>query len=278
VNPPSPSSFRLALVQMLVEPGAVERNLARAERLVADAVQQGADVVLLPEALPFGWCDSSAIEAAEAVLEGAHFQAFRGWAMAHGIYLCAGLIERCGDRRFNAAVLIAPDGRLLLHHRKINELKIAHDLYAPGDRLNVAQTPLGCFGLMICADAFAKGEVISRTLGFMGAQVILSPCAWAVPPDHDPIRSPYGQLWIDSYGPVARDFGLWIAGASNVGWIRSGAWRGWKCIGCSLVVDSSGAAATKGSYGVDAEEIVMVTVSPVAREGWGEDWELQWKR
>jgi len=34
-------------------------------------------------------------------------------------------------------VPIGPDGNLLLHHRKLNELDIAHDLYALGDRLQV---------------------------------------------------------------------------------------------------------------------------------------------
>ena len=61
------------------------------------------------------------------------------------------------------------------------------------------------------------GFPVSRSLGMMGAQIILSPCAWAVPADRDPVREPYGALWRDSYSPVAREFGLWIAGVSNVG-------------------------------------------------------------
>lgn len=56
----------------------------------------------------------------------------------------------------------------------------------------------------------------------MGAQIILSPCAWAVPPDHDNVIEPYGQLWLDNYSPVARDFKMWIAGTSNVGVITGG--------------------------------------------------------
>ncbi len=113
-----------------------------------------------------------------------------------------------------------PQGQILLHHRKINELEIAHSLYAPGRQLAVAATPLAHFGVMICADAFAQGQVLSRALGYLGADVILSPCAWAVPPDHDPLQEPYGDLWRQCYRPVARDFRLWIAGASQVGRIE----------------------------------------------------------
>jgi predicted amidohydrolase len=173
-------------------------------------------------------------------------------------------------------VLIGPDGGLLLHHRKLNELDIAHDFYAPGDRLSVASTPLGTLGVMICADAFAPGQVVSRTLGLMGADIILSPCAWAVPADHDNAKEPYGQLWLDNYCPVARDFRLWIAGVSNVGWLNDGPWNGRKCIGCSLVVGPDGRKALMGPYGADAEAILYADINLEPRPARGDGWERLW--
>jgi predicted amidohydrolase len=83
-------------------------------------------------------------------------------------------VERDGDRVYNSAILLDPKGQILLHHRKINELEIGHPFYALGDRLNVSRTPLGTFGLMICADGFAGGQVISRSLALMSADVIHS--------------------------------------------------------------------------------------------------------
>jgi predicted amidohydrolase len=173
-------------------------------------------------------------------------------------------------------VLISPDGELLLHHRKLNELEIGHSLYALGDRLQVARTPLGTFGLMICADAFARGQVISRTLGLMGADIILSPCAWAVPAEHDDAMEPYGQVWLDNYGSVARDFQIWIAGVSNVGWISDGPWAGRKCIGCSLVVDTFGQPIVRGPYGPDAEALLFADIRIVPRPAQGTEWEGRW--
>jgi predicted amidohydrolase len=187
------------------------------------------------------------------------------------------LIERAGNKVFNAAVFIDPSGDVLLHHRKINELEIGHPVYALGDRLAVAHTPLGVIGLMICADGFAHGQVVSRTLGYMGAEVILSPCAWAVPADHDNRKNPYGKIWIDNYSPVAKDFRLWIAGASNVGPIESGPWKGRNCIGCSLVVGPSGEPALKGPYGVDAEAILTAEITPEKRISQGDGWARFWK-
>ncbi|MBL9199604.1 MAG: carbon-nitrogen hydrolase family protein, partial [Opitutaceae bacterium] len=210
-------TFKLALVQMRVEGGRKAANLARASDRIGAAAALGAQIVLLPEALSLGWMHPSAVTEADAVPAGASCAALAAAARAHGVFVCAGLVERDGARIFNSAVLLAPSGDLLLHHRKINELGMAHACYAPGDRLGVAETPLGKIGVMICADGFAPGQAIGRALGLMGAQVILSPCAWAVPPDHDNTARPYGWLWRENWGPVARDFRLWIAGASNVG-------------------------------------------------------------
>jgi predicted amidohydrolase len=250
--------FKLALIQMFISPGKAEENLQHALALVRVAAENNSEVILLPEALPFGWMDPAAKAEAKTIPDGAHCQRFRDVAKEFGVFICSGLVERAGDRLFNSAVLIGDQGEVLLHHRKIHELEIARELYGPGDRLGVVDTRLGRMGLMICADAFAPGQVISRTLAMMGAKVILSPCAWAVPPDHNNSKTPYGQLWMDNYGPVSREFKVWIAGCSNVGPIKSGPWSGHKCIGCSLVLGPDGNKELSGSYGEHAEENLSI--------------------
>ena len=251
---------------MLVTPGDVSGNLSRAEKRIATAATQGADVVLLPEALDCGWTHPSATLSAGTIPDGDACRRLRAAAKQQGVFVCTGLVE-CDSRNtqhatriFNSAVLIDPRGEVILHHRKINELDFARKLYSVGDRLGVAETPWGRAGLMICADAFAPGQVISRSLALMGAQFILSPCAWAVPAEHDNKREPYGQLWLDNYGPVARDFGVWIAGCSNVGPITEGEWAGRKCIGNSLVCGPEKLIAAQGQHGDSADEIITVRI------------------
>ncbi len=254
---------------MLVLPGEAQRNLQSALKFIRGAANSNADLILLPEALPFGWTDSSATQEADPIPVGEACALLRSAARESKIFICSGLIEKSGNRLFNSAVLFNPAGELILHYRKIHELDIAHDLYSLGDRLSVVDTSLGRIGIMICADAFVPNQVISRTLGLMGAQIILSPCAWAVPPDHDNQRTPYGQLWLDNYIPVCRDFRLWIAGCSNVGPIQSGPWAGHRCIGSSLVLDPDGATKARGPFGETAEELLLVDVElrPVTRLG-----------
>lgn len=269
--------FKLALLQMQVEPGDKPRNLQHALELIRQAARQGAEVIVLPEAMTLGWTHPSAKGGGDAIPDGEACLVLRDAARQLQVHICAGLVERAGEKIFNAAVLIDDQGRVILHHRKLNELEIGHEFYDLGDRLAVVPTRWGVFGLMICADAFARGQVISRTLGYMGAEIILSPSSWAVPGNHDHEKEPYGKLWMDHYGPVARDFGLWIAGVSNVGWLKDGPWQGRKCIGCSLVVDPSGQAVLKGPYGDSAETILFAEVCLPPRPAQGCGWEGYWQ-
>jgi predicted amidohydrolase len=271
------TSFRLAMVQMRVDGGQKEANVKRAQESIREAAGHGARVILLPEALTLGWTDPSAGSMAEPIPDGEFCRLLSESAKRHAVYVCAGLVERTGSQVFNAAVLVDPAGEVILHHRKINELEIGQTYYALGDRVAVVRTPIATFGVMICADAFARGQVISRTLAMMGADVILSPCAWAVPAAHDNEKEPYGQLWRENYGPVARDFRLWIAGASNVGWLRAGPWAGRKCIGCSLLVGPDGREKLMGPYGAEAEAILYADVKPEQRPTAGDGWERVWE-
>ena len=268
--------IRLAMAQMLVTGGAFRANLDRACLRIAEAAELGAQIVVLPEALDAGWTHHSAAELAQPIPGGEACERLRAAARQNGVFVCAGLTERAGPNVFNAAVLMDPQGNLLLHHRKLNELELGHACYAQGDRLAVVHTSLGTIGLLICADAFARGQMVARGLGLMGADLILSPCAWAVPADHDQVREPYGGLWHDSYGPVARDFRLWIAGVSNVGEITGGPWSGRKCIGCSLLVGPDGEPRTVGPYGEAAEALLLAELELVPRPARGESWERLW--
>lgn len=270
--------FRLALIQMLVVAGEKARNLRHAEELIAQAASGGAQVVLLPECMDLGWTDVSAKPHASPIPDGDVCRALCESARRHRVYVCSGLTERDGERVYNAAVLIDPQGQVLLKHRKLNELDIGHGFYDQGDRLNVCHTELGTFGVMICADATAKDRVLTRSLGYMGADVILSPSAWAVPARHDNAKEPYGQLWRDAYRPVASEFSIWIASASNVGWMTGGPWKGWKCIGCSMAVGPEGQEVVNGPYGAEAETLLYVDVTPVPRPARGTGWHEHWGR
>lgn len=264
--------FKLALVQMYVEPGELQKNLNHAEDLIAEAARGGAEIALLPEVLDLGWTHPSAKTLAGTIPGGRSFEALSAAAKKNRIWLCCGIVERDGDVVYNSAVIIDSNGKLVIKHRKLNELDIAHDVYAQGDRLNVCKTPWGTIGLMICADGTAIDHVLARSLCYMGADVILSPSSWAVPPDHDNLRDPYGKTWRDAYMPVSKEFSVWIASASNVGPVTEGPWKNWKCIGCSLIIGPDGKEELMGPYGEHAEKIMFYNIKPLPRPARGTGW------
>ena len=270
------SQYKLAMIQMKVEGGALEDNLARAAERISEAAAEGAKIVLLPEMMDLGWTHPSSKEWAYAIPDGKTCRFLREQARRYRIYVCAGIAENDDGKVYNAAVLINPSGRVILKHRKLNELDIAHDLYAQGDRLNVAHTTLGTIGLHICADASAAGNTLSKSLGYMGADIILSPSSWAVPPGFDNDSTPYGEPWVSAYKEVSTLFDLWIVGVSNVGTISEGPWKGWDCIGNSIAYGPGGTQAKMAPHGFDADTIIYLDVNiqerPARGTGWHEHW------
>ena len=97
-----------------------------------------------------------------------------------------------------------------------------------------------------------------------------------MPADHDNTREPYGQLWLDNYRPVARDFRLWMVGVSNVGRLEAGPCAGRKCIGCSLAIAPDGRVVVLGPYGHEAEAILYVDVQLEPRPARGDALEKVW--
>lgn len=252
-------AFKIGMGQMRVEPGRIEANLARAVAMIRRAADRGCEIVVLPECLDVGWAAEEARELAQTI-PGAASNVIASAAREHRIHVVAGLTERAGDQVYNTAVLIDPSGEILLRHRKLNELDIAHHLYAPGDSLRVAETSFGTVAVNICADNFADSLVFAHAQARMGAQLLLSPCAWAVDADHDNAKDPYGAFWLRGFRDVAALYGMGIVAVSNVGPMTSGPWKGRKCIGCSLAVGPDGLQLAQGPYGEDAEDLIVVDV------------------
>jgi predicted amidohydrolase len=247
------------MAQMLVEGGEPGRNLPRAVERIREASGAGCAVVVLPECLDIGWTHPSARSLARTI-PGPHSETLSRAALEAGIYVVAGLTERYKDRLYNTAVLISPEGHIRLKHRKINVLDIAQDLYDIGDSLSVARTGIGTIGVSICADNFPSSLVFGHSLARMGAQLLLSPSAWAVDLDHDNRKDPYGGMWRDAYSELARLYDMTVVGVSNVGPIEAGVWAGRKCIGCSMAIGPGGKLLAQASYGETADVLEIVEV------------------
>lgn len=245
--------MKVAIVQMRVEMGEKEANLERALVGIAEAAQQEADVVVLPECPDLGWLCGRVPSLAEPV-PGPLSRRFGQAARTHGVYLCTGITEQAGERLHNTALLFDRMGRLVLKHRKINELEVGLKLYTRGTDLRVADTEFGLLGVNICADNWVP--FIDQTLACMGARVVLSPCAWACEPRKEAANS---KAIRERFKRRTTESPLFLVGANSVGELTEGPWKGRILHGRSLVYGPGGREIVAGDF--NKEQILCCEIA-----------------
>lgn len=133
-------------------------NFRRAEPLIREAARNGAELICTTECFLDGYsiADKSIPldeyrRLGEPIPDGPWFQKLAALSAELKVHLIAGMLEADGERRFNTAVLIGPDGKLIGKYRK---QKLGHELprNTPGTESPVFPTRFGKLGLMICAD------------------------------------------------------------------------------------------------------------------------------
>jgi predicted amidohydrolase len=167
-------------------------NYARAERLIEEAARGGAQLVATTECFLDGYAikDKSIPldeyrSLGEPIPEGAYYKRLAALADRLEIHLIAGMLEADGEQRYNTAVLLGPDGKLIGKYRKH---KLEHELVrnTPGSETPVFQTSLGPIGIMICADR--RDPALVKALCDRGAKLLVCPSGGMFGPrTNDPI-------------------------------------------------------------------------------------------
>ena len=256
--------------QLLVEGGEPARNLARATDLIAQAAVEACDLVLLPETLDFAWTHPSALSESQPI-PGPFSDLLCAAAAQHGVYVCAGLTERAADgRNYNAAILIDPQGIILVKYHKINLLNVEQPFYAVGQTLNVVDTPLGKIGVNICADNYLDGLPIGHTLARMGAEFIIAPASWTVDYSVTEEHDPYEEKWVKPFSILAQLYNVVVISTTSVGYIVGGPYEGKKSVGCSLAVDAHGVQA-RGAFNEFAGQLIVADLARPHRPERGTD-------
>ncbi len=156
----------------------MDECLATVARLIDDAREQGAGLLVLPEAALGGYIEDLHSEDAEPPpsLDPDGPELRRVMELAGDMVVCVGFFEEGGGgARHNVAACVTGDGLLGLH-RKVHMPLREGRLTTPGDRLAAFDTPVGRLGMLICYDkAFPEA---SRTLALDGAEIICFLSAW----------------------------------------------------------------------------------------------------
>lgn len=229
------NSWKIGLAQLSITMGDKDANVAAVYAMLDEAVLNACDVVAFPECCLAGWL-SPAASACGELIPGSFSRQLSAFASTHHISIAIGLEEQTkGGSLYNSAVLIDASGTIRLHHRKINELEIAQELYSKGTSLNVIEFGKRNVGLSICADSW-RPEV-TDALWLMGARVIFSPSAWAVEPGGESTN----LAWIcETYRQRTADRDLYIVAPNGVGAVTEGPWKGRRLQGNSLVIGPGG--------------------------------------
>lgn len=236
--------LRVAMAQIPLEDGDLARNMGLAREAIAHAAEKRADLVCLPEAADLGWLWQQSRRDALPI-PGRYTRFLSDLAVKHRVWVCAGCLERAGDRVYNSAVLIDRRGEIVLKHRKIVTLpEITSHLYDTGsiDDIQVVDTEFGKVGITICADNF--NIEIPRRVAKQGAWLLLAPHGFAA--DEDDI-SKNARDYQEHIRSVARETGMWVVGCDAVlATITGGKWKGKLHSGCSTVANPEGDAVAVG--------------------------------
>jgi deaminated glutathione amidase len=179
---PSPS-YRIAALQMVSTPER-ERNLAEAERLIAEAAADGAQLVLLPEYFCcMGFKDTDKLTVREAYGDGPIQRFLADAARRHRVWIIGGTLPLTApepNRVLNTTLVFNPQGEEVARYDKIHLFNFEKGdesfdearTIRPGLETRTFDAPFGRVGLSVCYDL--RFPELYRRLGDCALMVVPS--------------------------------------------------------------------------------------------------------
>ncbi len=169
-------TLTIAAVQMEASLAPTAERLRRAERLIGEAVQAGAALVVLPELFNTGYGYTPENFRRAEPLSGPSVTWLKNTAAQSQIHLAGSLLLWDEGEIYNALLLFAPDGRMW-RYDKSYPWGWERAYFRGRKGITVAQTDLGDMGLMLCWDA-AHAELWRQYAGRVKLMIVSS-----CPPD-----------------------------------------------------------------------------------------------
>ena len=163
--------FRVAVLQMRSVSREYESNIKTIIKFMAEAKQEGADILLLPECFITGY--DLTIDNDSAMTE-VDLSPLCEQAGKLGIGLVATALSKGEHHPQNAAFVIGKDGKILMKYAKVHTCDFADEkVLEPGTEFKVCDFDGVKIGIMICYDR--EYPESARILMLKGAEMILVP-------------------------------------------------------------------------------------------------------
>ncbi len=246
------SRMKVACLQMEPRIGQVQANVARSLELIAQAARAGARLVVLPELCNTGYVFKTreeALDLSEEVPDGPTCEAWVAAARKHAMFIVAGITERKGDKLYNSAVLIGPEGYIGTY-RKNHLWGAENTIFEPGNLgVPVFDIGAGRVACAICYDIWFPE--IFRLAALQGADMLCVATNW-VPMPAQPGNLPMMANILTMGGAHANS--MFVAAADRIG-----VERGQPFLGNSLIVSHTGWPLA-GPASLDREEMIVAEI------------------
>ncbi|TKJ34170.1 acyltransferase [bacterium (candidate division B38) B3_B38] len=171
--------MKVGVFQLAPQFGEVKKNMERVEKGLQQIKEA---LIVLPELFNTGYQFTSGEELAslaEKIPDGPTTGRLAELAHKNLLHIVAGIAEREGEKFYNSAVLVGPDG-YIDHYRKVHLFLDEKLWFAPGDKAwEIYDIGPAKIGLMICFDWIFPE--VARTLVLKGAEVICHPSNLLIP-------------------------------------------------------------------------------------------------
>ena len=279
---------KVALIQMSCEPDT-QKNLDKAAARIAEAAENGAELICLPElfrAQYFCQREDHALFATAESIPGPSSDRLAEVAREHKVVIIASLFERRAPGLYhNTAITLERDGSIADMYRKMHipddPLYYEKFYFTPGDLGFQAQrTSVGPIGTLVCWDQwYPEG---ARVTALKGAETLFFPTAigW-----HPSEKVEYGERQYDAWQTIQRAHaianGVYVCSVNRVGHehgdvehngvlMRGPEGAGLEFWGGSFIADPFGRILAKASH--EKEEILYADLDAkeveITRQHW----------
>jgi predicted amidohydrolase len=196
----------------------VQATIQKLDRLIPLAA--GVDLLVLPELCNSGYNFESAEQAwatSEAIEDSVFLRYLETVCRQRNLHVVSGFNERDGDRLYNAAVLVGPQG-YVGNYRKLHLFMNEKDFFAPGNAgLPVFDIGPCRVGMLVCFDWIFPE--VWRILALKGADVIAHPSNLVLPGLAQravPVHAVTNHVYVVTANRIGSEGNLTFTGLSTI--------------------------------------------------------------